>query len=65
MQVYQGFKLLGNTSVEMLNGQTLKVTTTADKAFTGGIQRESAVGSGSSPRPSSSRKASPSGSARS
>jgi hypothetical protein len=50
MQVWQGFKLLGNTSVEVLNGQTLKFTRTEDKAFTGGVQRESAVGLGFQPK---------------
>ena len=50
MQIYQGFKLLGNTTVEVLNGQTLKFTRTEDKAFTGGIQRESAVGLGYQPK---------------
>jgi hypothetical protein len=50
MQVWQGFKLLGNTSVEVLNGQTLKFTRTEDKAFTGGIQRDNAVGLGFQPK---------------
>jgi hypothetical protein len=50
MQVWQGFRLLGNTNAEVLNGQTLKFTRTDDKAFTGGIQRESAVGLGFQPK---------------
>ena len=40
MQVWQGFKLLGNTNVEVLNGQTLKFTRTEDRPFTGGVQRD-------------------------
>jgi hypothetical protein len=50
MQVWQGFKLLGNTNVEVLNGQTLKFTTTENRTFTGGIQRDSAVGLGFQPK---------------
>lgn len=50
MQVWQGFKLLGNTNVEVLNGQTLKFTRTEDRPFTGGVQRDSAVGLGYQPK---------------
>lgn len=50
MQVWQGFKLLGNESVEVLNGQTYKFTRAEDKVFTGGVQRESAVGLGFQPK---------------
>ena len=50
MQVWQGFRLLGDKSVEVLNGQTLKFSRTDDKAFTGGVQRESAVGLGFQPK---------------
>jgi hypothetical protein len=50
MQVWQGFKLLGNTSVEVLNGQTLKFSRVEDKGFTAGIQREGAVGLGFQPK---------------
>ncbi len=46
MQLWQGFKLLGNTSVEVLNGQTVKFEQTESRPFTGGVQRESAVGLG-------------------
>ncbi len=50
MQVWQGFKLLGNTSVEVLNGQTLKFDQTQARGFNGGVQRESAVGLGFQPK---------------
>ena len=50
MQIWQGFKLLGNTSVEVLNGQTVKFEQTEARGFTGGVQRESAVGLGFQPK---------------
>lgn len=50
MQVWQGFKLLGNTSVSVLNGQTVKFEQTEPRPFSGGIQRESAVGLGFQPK---------------
>ena len=50
MQVWQGFKLLGNTSVDVLNGQTLKFDQTQARGFNGGVQRESAVGLGFQPK---------------
>jgi hypothetical protein len=50
MQVWQGFKLLGDTSAEVINGQTLKFTRSEGKTFTGGVQRESAVGLGFQPK---------------
>ncbi len=50
MQVWQGFRLLGSTSVEVLNGQTLKFSRVEDRAFTGGVQREGAVGMGFQPK---------------
>ena len=50
MQVWQGFKLLGNTSVEVLNGQTLKFDQSQARGFNGGVQRESAVGLGFQPK---------------
>ncbi len=50
MALWQGFKLLGNTSVEVLNGQTLKFDQTQARGFNGGVQRESAVGLGFQPR---------------
>ncbi len=50
MQVWPGFKLLGDKSVEVLTGQTLKFSRVEDRAFTGGVQRESAVGMGFQPK---------------
>jgi hypothetical protein len=50
MQIWQGFKLLGDTSVEVINGQTLKFSKLVDRAFTGGIAREGAVGLGFQPK---------------
>ena len=50
MQVWQGFKLLGNTSVPVLNGQTVKFEQVEDRPFTAGVQRESAVGLGFQPK---------------
>jgi hypothetical protein len=50
MQVWQGFKLLGDKGVEVLNGQTLKFDRTEARGFTGGIQRDSAVGLGFQPK---------------
>jgi hypothetical protein len=50
MQVWQGFKLLGNTSVEVLNGQTVKFEQTETRPFTSGLQRDSAVGLGFQPK---------------
>jgi hypothetical protein len=50
MQLHQGFKLLVNQKYEMINGQTLKVETSIARSFTGGMQRESAVGLGFQPQ---------------
>ena len=50
MQVYQGFRLLTDQKVEMVNGQTLTVKTSEPRGFTGGIQRDSAVGLGFQPK---------------
>ncbi len=50
MQVWQGFKLLGDKSLDVLNGQTVKVSRIEDRPFTGGVQRESAVGLGFQPK---------------
>jgi hypothetical protein len=49
MQVYQGFKLLADQRVEMINGQTLTVETTDSRNYVAGLQRESAVGLGFQP----------------
>ena len=50
MQVYQGFKLLTDQRVEMINGQTLTIRTSEMRGFTGGLQRESAAGLGYQPK---------------
>src|SRR5262249_24516951 len=50
MQVYQGFRLLTDQKVEMVNGQTLTVRTSEPRAYTGGMARESAVGLGYQPK---------------
>ena len=50
MQVYQGFRLLTDQKVEMVNGQTLTVKTSELRGYTGGMQRESAVGLGYQPK---------------
>lgn len=50
MQVYQGFRLLTDQKVDMINGQTLTVKTSEPRGYTGGMQRESAVGLGYQPK---------------
>jgi hypothetical protein len=50
MQVYQGFRLLTDQKVEMVNGQTLTVKTSEPRGYTGGMQRDSAVGLGYQPK---------------
>ncbi|GAC1451303.1 MAG: hypothetical protein NVSMB9_36270 [Isosphaeraceae bacterium] len=50
MQVYQGFRLLTDQRVDMVNGQTLTVKTSEPRGYTGGMQRESAVGLGYQPK---------------
>jgi hypothetical protein len=50
MQVQQGFRLLTDQKVEMVNGQTLLIKTSESRGFTGGLQRESAAGLGYQPR---------------
>ena len=50
MQVYQGFRLLADQKVEMVNGQTLTVKTSELRGFTGGMSRESATGLGYQPK---------------
>ena len=50
MQVQQGFKLLTDQKVEMVNGQTLTIKTTETRGFTGGMQRENTVGLGYQPK---------------
>ena len=50
MQVHQGYKMLAEQKVEMINGQTLKIETAETRGFTGGLQREAAAGMGYQPR---------------
>lgn len=50
MQVYQGFRLLTDQKVDMVNGQTLTVKTSEPRGYTGGMARESAVGLGYQPK---------------
>ncbi len=50
MQVWQGFKLIGDRSCQGINGQTLKFSKLDDKSYMGGIQREGAVGLGFQPK---------------
>ena len=50
MQVYQGFRLLTDQKVDMVNGQTLTVKTSERRGYTGGMQRESAAGLGYQPK---------------
>ncbi|WP_406697253.1 hypothetical protein V5E97_00310 [Singulisphaera sp. Ch08] len=50
MQIHQGFKLLTDQKVELVNGQTLVIKTSEPRGYTGGLQRESAAGLGYQPR---------------
>ncbi len=50
MQVQQGFRKLADEQVEMVNGQVLTIRTAEPRTFAGGMQRESAVGQGYTPR---------------
>lgn len=50
MQIYQGFKLLTDQKVDLVNGQTLVIKTSESRGYTGGLQRESAAGLGYQPR---------------
>ena len=50
MHIYQGFRILTDQKVEMVNGQTLTIKTSEMRGFTGGLQRESAVGLGLQPK---------------
>jgi len=50
MQVWQGFKALGDKKVEVLNGQTLRFERTEKKPFSGAVQRDGAVGLGFQPK---------------
>lgn len=50
MQGQQGFRRLVDQTVEVVNGQTLTVRTFEPRTYSGGIQRESATGTGYQPR---------------
>ena len=50
MQVQQGFRKLADQRVDMVNGQTLTIKTAEPRTFAGGIQRESAAGTGFQPK---------------
>ena len=61
----QGFRSSTDQRVEMINGQTLTIKTSETRGYAGGLQRDGAVGLGYQPKADSSRRASPSSSARS
>ena len=50
MLVWPGSRQVDDKSVEVLNGQTLKFSSVVGKPFTGGVQRDSAVGLGYQPK---------------
>jgi len=50
MQIWQGFKALGDKKVEVLNGQTLRFDNIQKRAFVGSVQRDGAVGLGFQPK---------------
>ncbi len=50
MQVWQGFRPLADRKFPMINGQTLLMNTSSPRPFTGGMQRDSAVGQGFQPK---------------
>ncbi|MDG3006822.1 hypothetical protein [Paludisphaera mucosa] len=50
MQMQQGFRRLVDQKVEVVNGQTLTVRTFEPRTYSGGIQRESAAGTGFQPK---------------
>ncbi len=50
MQLQQGFRKLADERVEMVNGQLLTIRTAEPRTFAGGMQRDSAVGQGYTPR---------------
>ncbi len=50
MQIHQGYRLLTDQKVEMVNGQTLTVKTSEPRGYTGRMQRESANGLGYQPK---------------
>ncbi len=50
MSIWPGFKNVGETQVDVLNGQTLKFPQLEKKPFTASVQREGAVGVGYQPK---------------
>jgi len=50
MQIQQGFRKLVDQRVSMVNGQTLTIKTAEPRTYSGGIQRESAAGTGFQPK---------------
>jgi len=46
MQVQQGFRMLADQRVEMINGQTLSIKTAEPRTFASGLQRDGAAGAG-------------------
>lgn len=50
MQVWQGFTLLADRQFSIVNGQTFQMTTSSPRPYTGGLQRDSAVGQGFQPK---------------
>jgi hypothetical protein len=49
MGIYQGFKLLADKEIKLVNGQTLTVDTTEDVLYVAGPKRDSAAGLGVQP----------------
>jgi hypothetical protein len=49
MAIYQGFKLLGDQEIKMVNGQTLQVKTLEDVGYISGAVRDAAGGFGLQP----------------
>ena len=50
MQIYQGFRILTDQKVDMVNGQTLSIKTSEPRGYSGGMARESAGGQGYQPK---------------
>jgi len=50
MGLWQGFRLIAEKQFEMINGQTLFMNTSSPRPYTGGLQRDSAVGQGFQPK---------------
>jgi hypothetical protein len=50
MQLFQGFRLLTEQKLEMVNGQSLSIKHSEMRAFTGAMERESAAGLGYQPK---------------